>query len=89
MEKLEYEILGCLYFVEPFNRLCEEVSASEPEIKDALRNLIGQHYVTTYIFNIRNNKYEQTALYDTDDLESYCFGATQKGINLHNNRPHG
>jgi hypothetical protein len=89
MEKLEYEILGCLYFVEPFNRVCEEVSASKPEIKDALRNLIGQHYVAAYVFNIRNNQFEQTAVYDTDNLESYCFSATQKGISLHNKGPHG
>ncbi len=84
MQQLEIDILGYLYFVEPFDKLAEEVSASKPELKDALRNLLGRHYVAAYTFNIQNNRFEQTAVYDTDNLEQYCFSATQKGITLHN-----
>lgn len=90
MEWLEFEILGQLYFVEPFEKVLEEVPAEKTEIKDALRNLISQHYVAAYVFNMQNNRFEQTAVYDTDKLEDYCFSATQKGITAHSKGPdHG
>lgn len=83
MQELEYQILGKLYFIEAFEKLTEELNAPKPEIRDALRNLLGQQYVAAYVFNFRHNRFEQTAVYDTDSLEEYFFGVTQKGLALH------
>lgn len=83
MPQLEFEILGKLYFIEAYDKLTEEVGASPNEIRDGLRNLLGQQYVAAYVFDFRYNRFEQTAIYDTDGLEAYFFGATRKGIELH------
>ena len=83
MPQLELDILSKLYFIEAYDRLEEEVNASPNEIRDGLRNLLGQQYVAAFVFNFRQNRFEQTAVYDTDGLDEYFFGATQKGIDLH------
>jgi hypothetical protein len=83
MPQLEFDILSKLYFIEAYDRLLEEVNASPNEIRDGLRNLLGQQYVAAFVFDFRHNRFEQTAVYDTDSLEEYFFGATQKGIKRH------
>ncbi len=85
--EVEYQILGTLYFFEPFEKIEEEVDAKHNVIKDALRNLIAKKYVSPYHFNETKRRFEQAFLYDSDNLEEYYFSATSKGIDLYGKGP--
>lgn len=85
LEKLDYEVLGTLYFIEPLKNILEEVDEKPNVVKDCLRALVADQLVAPYTFDPQKNQFERTFMYDSDNLEAYYFGATQKGIDLHSN----
>lgn len=83
IRQVEHDILGCLTFFEPFDKIIEEVDAKPNVIRDALRNLIAKKYVAPYHYDENKRRFEQAFLYDSDNLAEYYFSATQKGIDIY------
>lgn len=85
LQALEYEVLGTLYFIEPLKNILDEVNEKSNVVKDCLRTLVADQLVAPYTYDQSKNRFERTFMYDSDNLEEYYFGATQKGIDLHSN----
>lgn len=87
VHQVEYDILGTLYFYEPFDKILEEVDASRNVIRDALKNLLAKKLVAAYHYDEVKRQFIQAALYDTDNLYEYYFSATKKGIDIYGKGP--
>ena len=83
---VEYEILGVLYFVEPFEKILEEVKASPNVIADSLKQLIDLRYVTAMMWSDENKDYIRSFIYDADNMHAYSYLATKEGLMAHNSK---
>ncbi len=85
MEKLEFEILDAIYFVEPFETILKEVTENRlGVIKETLRNLIRRRWVQVMTWNEERQEMGSTAFYDYDRMEQFHFLATKEGLMAHN-----
>jgi len=83
MTEIQYRILDCLYFVESFAHLQEEVKVPVSILKDELISLIKQGYVDILAFDPERSDYVHCSIYDLHQLESYYFVATREGLMAH------
>ncbi len=87
MEKLEFEIIDAIYFVEPFDTILKEVSETRlGVIKDCLRNLIRKRWVQVMVWNEERHEMTSTAFYDYDKMEQFHYLATKEGLMAHNKK---
>lgn len=83
---LEYDVLNVLYFVEPFERILEEVDAPANIVADVLKFLIDQKLVVAMKLDEENDMYVRSFIYDTDNMHAYRYLATKAGLMAHNSR---
>lgn len=81
---IQFQILDSIYFVEPLEKILEEVERPKPIVIDELRILIDKGWVQVMIFDDKKNDYQRTAIFDTDHLQDYAFLATKEGLLKHN-----
>jgi len=86
MTDLQFRILDCLYFVEPFPRIVEEVSEPPAVVADELKTMIHRRWVQVFIFDEQKNDYFPSPTHDVDHFERYAFLATKEGLLRHNGR---
>lgn len=86
LDDLEFEILNCLYFVEPFDKILEEVSASPAVITDGLKTLIHKKMVVPMKWDEEKQDYSRSFMYDGDNMNAYSYLATKEGLMAHNSR---
>ncbi|RYD71791.1 MAG: hypothetical protein EOP53_23055 [Sphingobacteriales bacterium] len=83
---LEYDVLNVLYFVEPFEKILEEVDAPANIIADVLKFLIDQKMVVAMKLDEETDIYVRSFIYDTDNMHAYRYLATKEGLLAHNSR---
>ena len=83
---LQFSILDVLYFVEPFDKILEEVREPENLVAAELRQLISARWVQPMQFDPRFQDYVRSSLHDTDDLRAYHYLATREGLLMHSGR---
>ncbi|MEM6629743.1 MAG: hypothetical protein AAF694_08720 [Bacteroidota bacterium] len=81
---LQFDILDTLYFVEPFEKIIEEVNTTRPILIDELRTMIDRGWIQVMEFDKGQGDYFRTSIFDTDKLETYFFLATKEGLLKHN-----
>lgn len=86
LTELEYDILNVLYFVEPFEKILEEVSEAPNVVADSLKFLIDQKLVVPMRWDEESQNYLRSFIYDTDDMHAYRYLATKEGLIAHNSR---
>ena len=83
---VEYQILDVLYFVEPLDKILDEVDFPAAIVMDSLRFLLDHRLVSALAWDAGTSDFQRTAIYDTDNLGSYRFLATKDGLFAHNTR---
>jgi hypothetical protein len=83
---IEYDILNALYFVEPFEKIVEEVNGSANIIADSLKQLIDLRYVVAMRWDEDQNDFVRSFIYDADNMHAYHYLATKEGLMAHNSR---
>jgi hypothetical protein len=83
LNTVQFEILDALYFVEPLDKILEEVEAPKPVIIAELRFLISQRFVQALVFDETAKDFVKTAFYDADHMEEYRYLATKEGLLHH------
>ena len=86
LSAIEYDILGALYFVEPFDNIVKEVNAPENIITDCLRGLIQHKLVTAMKFDPEQSEYVRSFIYDSDNMRAYHYLVTKEGLMRHNSK---
>lgn len=86
IDEIEYEVLNCLYFVEPFDKILEEVHHPAPVVGDVLKGLIRKKMVIAMRWDEPAGDYVRSFIYDTDNLHAYSYLATKEGLLAHNSR---
>jgi hypothetical protein len=83
---MEYDILNALYFVEPFEKILEEVDAGANVVADSLRQLIDLRYVSAMAWDNQRKEYVSSFIYDADNMGAYHYLATKEGLLAHHGR---
>jgi len=84
---VEYDILNVLYFVEPFEKILEEVNnIPENIVRDGLRFLIAHRMVAPMKWDAKKKDYTRSNIYDGDDMRAYRYLITREGLVAHNGR---
>lgn len=83
MTEIQYRILDCLFFIEPFSNLQKEIDIPISVLKDELITLIKLGYVDILEFDPERCDYIHCSIYDLHNLESYYFVATREGLLAH------
>ena len=86
LDDVEYEILNCLYFVEPFEKLLEELNFPSNIIADVLKTLIQKKLVVAMKWDEQSQDYKRSFIYDSDNMHAYSYLATKEGLLSHNSR---
>jgi len=86
IDDLEIDILNCLYFVEPFDKILEEVSYPPNVVADALKTLIHKKMVSVMSWEEDSGDYKRSFIYDTDNMRAFSYLATKEGLLAHNSR---
>jgi hypothetical protein len=86
LDDVEYEILNCLYFVEPFEKLLEELNFPSNIIADVLKTLIQKKLVVAMKWDEQTQDYKRSFIYDSDNMHAYSYLATKEGLLAHNSR---
>ena len=84
--EVEYEVLNALYFVEPFEKILEEVNAPANVVADSLKQLVGLGYVAPMKWDEERKEYIRSFIYDSDNMYAYHYLATKEGLLAHNTR---
>jgi hypothetical protein len=84
LNELQFDIIDCLYFVESYENILEDVGKPEPFVRDELRTLIDRGYVNVLIFDEEGGDYHKTAIFDSDNMQDYHYLATKDGLLKHN-----
>jgi hypothetical protein len=83
---VEYDILNALYFVEPFEKILEEVDAPENIVADGLKILIDQKMVAPMKWDEKTKEFIRSFIYDSDNMRAYHYLATKEGLIAHNSK---
>lgn len=86
IDDIEYEVLNCLYFVEPFDKILEEVKQPASIVGDVLKSLIHKKMVAAMLWDDERGDYLRSFIYDSDNLRAYSYLATKEGLLAHNSR---
>ncbi len=85
MDELEFAVLELMLFPESFEHIVSEtrIAASRPVIGDVLKKLLHDELVSPYFKDSEGN-YQRSIGYDSDDMNSYYYQITAKGIDVLN-----
>jgi hypothetical protein len=83
---VEFEILNVIYFVEPFDKIVEEVNIPENILADALKFLIDHKLAVAMRWDEHKHDYTRSFIYDTDNMRAYAYLVTKDGLLAHNSR---
>jgi hypothetical protein len=83
MTETQFKILDSLYFLEPFERIVEEVGEPRAIVANELKQLLAWNWVQAYRYEPEKQDYASTCIVDGDNLEDYRFGATKEGLLRH------
>ncbi|MEI7978232.1 MAG: hypothetical protein WCI53_05255 [Bacteroidota bacterium] len=86
LSDIDFDILNALYFVEPFEKIMEEVAAPPKIVADCLKHLIAKKYVVAMRFDEEKQDYIKSFIFDSDDMHAYSYLATKDGLLAHNGR---
>ena len=86
IDEIAYEILNCIYFVEPFEKIIEEVDYPANIVADVLKSLIQRKLVVAMCWNEELQEYKRSFIYDSDNMNAYSYLATKEGLLAHNSR---
>jgi len=84
LTELQFDILDCIYFVEPLDKILEEVDHPRPVVIDELKNMIDKGWVQVMGYDEQANDYLRTHIFDSDNLQEFRFLATKEGLLRHN-----
>lgn len=84
LNDIQFAVLDAVYFVEPYENIINEVEASEPVVRDELRNMIDKGWIHVMIFNKQLGDFEKSRIYDTDNMQEYAYLASKDGLMKHN-----
>lgn len=84
IDEVEFEVLNVLYFVEPFEKILEEVSFPNNIVADALKTLIHKKWVVAMKWDEGIQDYKRSFIYDSDNMHAYSYLATKEGLLAHN-----
>jgi hypothetical protein len=84
LNELQFDIIDCLYFVESYENILEDVGKPEPFVRDELRTLIDRGYVNVLIFDEEDGEYHKTPIFDSDNMKDYHYLASKDGLLKHN-----
>jgi hypothetical protein len=83
---MQFRILDALYFVEPFDKILEEVGGPENLVAADLRQLIDRKWVQPMRYSDAAKDYVRSPIHDSDDLRAYHYLATREGLLVHSGR---
>ena len=83
MTDIEYQIIDELYFVTQYNDLKGKINLPEEELKKEICNLLEKRWVKA-IENDFITEVEYDSLNFEDNINTYCYLATKKGLLTHN-----
>jgi hypothetical protein len=83
---VEFDILGTIYFVEPFDKIAEEVHCPENIVADSLKFLIDHKFVSPMRWDEGKREYIRSFIYDSDNMRAYHYLITKEGLIAHNGR---
>ncbi len=86
LDDIEYDILNCLYFVESFDKILEEVAQPPSVVGDVLKTLIHKKMVVAMKWEEEKQDYKRSFIYDSDNMNAYAYLATKDGLLAHNSR---
>ncbi|OYU95565.1 MAG: hypothetical protein CFE21_10505 [Bacteroidetes bacterium B1(2017)] len=86
LDDFEYDVLNCLYFVESFDKIMEEVPHPANIVADVLKTLIHKKLVVAMKWNEEKQDYTRSFIYDSDNMHAYAYLATKEGLMAHNSR---
>lgn len=84
LDEVEFEILNVLYFVEPFDKILEEVPHAANIVADSLKTLIHKKLVVAMKWDDSVQDYKRSFIYDSDNMRAYSYLATKEGLMAHN-----
>lgn len=80
---MAHDILNCLYFVEPFEKIIEECKADRNIVGAELKELIARRLVTPMRFDEESAEFVRSYIYDSDNMSAYHYLATKDGLMAH------
>jgi hypothetical protein len=86
LTEVEYDILDAVYFVEPFDKILEEVAYPENIVADSLKFLITHKYVAAMKWDPKKNDHVRSYIYDSDNMRAYSYIITKDGLLVHNSK---
>ncbi len=86
LSDIDYDILNAVYFVEPFDKILEEVEAPPKVVADCLKHLIDKKYISAMKWDEEKQEYIRSFIYDSDDMKAYRYMATKDGLTAHNSK---
>lgn len=85
LSSIQYSIIDCLFFTEPFSRLREELNEPRNVLAAELKGLIVRGLVQSMEFDPRADLWKKSLYYDSDNMDDYQYRATGKGIEAFEN----
>jgi len=86
LDDIAFDILNCIYFVEPFDKILEEVNYPANIVADVLKSLIQRKLVVAMFWSEELQEYKRSFIYDADNMRAYSYLATKEGLMAHNSR---
>ena len=86
LTEIDYDILNSIYFVEPFDKILEEVNYPPNVVGDCLKCLIAKKYVVAMLWDDFKQDYVRSFMYDSDNMHAYSYLATKDGLLAHNSQ---
>ncbi|NDC30869.1 MAG: hypothetical protein EBZ58_08050 [Bacteroidetes bacterium] len=86
LTEIDYDILNSIYFVEPFEKILEEVNYPPNVVADCLKSLIAKKYVVAMLWDDTKQDYVRSFMYDSDNMNAYSYLATKDGLLAHNSQ---
>jgi hypothetical protein len=83
---VEFDVLNAVYFIEPFDKILEEVHYPENIVSDSLKFLITRKYISAMKWDAKRKEHVRTFFYDSDNMRAYQYLITKDGLLAHNSR---
>jgi hypothetical protein len=86
LDDIAFDILNCVYFVEPFEKIVEEVNYPPNIVGDVLKTLIQKKLIAAMLWDENLQEYKRSFMYDSDNMHAYSYMATKEGLLAHNSK---
>ena len=86
LNDIQFDILDVLYFVEPYEKILEEVSYPESIVRDELRNLLSMRLIQVMKYKEEVKDFVPASIFDSHNFRGCYFLATKEGLMKHNGR---